>query len=108
MRDDSLSVIPLFPFAPHSTSALEQALANAVRSQMESMAALQAAIEGCAAELRDGGVPPEGMLFAMKTLIRHTARNFPPPGTQASSWAADAYLADIVRWSIAEYYRSTA
>ena len=105
---DTQPVTPLFPFTVGSTSAVELALANTVRSHMDSMAALQLAIEACVAELRDRGVPPEAMLISMKALIRQTARSFPPPGNPASSWAADAYLADIVRWSIAEYYRSTA
>ena len=105
MPHDS-SPIPLFPLTTGSTTAVEQALGKAVRSHLDSMAALQSAIEACAAELRDKGVPPEGMLITMKAFIRHTAASYPPPGNSASSWAADAYLGDIVRWSIAEYYRA--
>ena len=108
MPHDPSPAIPLFAFTPDSRSAVETALATTVRAHLESMAALRLAIEACVAELRDGGAAPEGMLIAMKALIRHTARTFPPPGNVGSSWAADAYLADIVRWSIAEYYRPTA
>lgn len=106
MSHDS-PIIPLFPLTTGSTTAVQQALAKAVRSHVDSMAALQAAVEACVAELRDMGIPPEAMLITMKALIRHTAGSHPPPGNPASSWAADAYLGDIVRWSIAEYYRAT-
>src|SRR5687768_5769117 len=100
--------LPLFPLDPGNTTAVELALGKAVRSHLTSMAALRQAVEACVAELRDRGVPPEGMLITIKALIRHTACTFTPPGNSASSWAADAYLGDIVRWSIAEYYRASA
>ena len=108
MRDSSGPAIPLFPLTPGSTSAVEVALAKTIRSHIDSMAALQLAVEACVAELRERGVPPETMLITMKAFIRHTACSHPPPGNPASSWAADAYIADIVRWSIAEYYRASA
>jgi len=91
-----------------ATSAVEQALERAVQRHLESMATLQQAIEACVLELRAQGLPPETMLVTMKAFIRHTATAHPPPGIAASSWAADGYLEQIVRWSIAEYYRPTA
>ena len=108
MPADEASVIPLFPLNTGNTSAVELALGQAVRSHLDSMVALQTAIEACAGELRDQGIPPESMLITMKAFIRHTACSYPPPGNPASSWAADSYLGDIVRWSIKEYYRATA
>ena len=107
MSDES-RVIPLFPINPGNTSAVELALGKAVRSHLDSMVALQVAVEACAGELRDQGIPPESMLITIKAFIRHTACSYPPPGNPASSWAADAYLGDIVRWSIKEYYRASA
>ena len=88
-----------------ATAAVEQALEKAMHRQLDSMVALQRAVEACAAELRDKRVPPEKMLITMKAFIRHTATSHPPPGNPASSWAADGYIEQIVRWSIAEYYR---
>lgn len=97
-----------FPLTALATSAVEQALEKAVHRHLASMAALQQAIEACVLELRAQGLPPETMLVTMKAFIRHTAGIHPPPGIAASSWAADGYLEQIVRWSIAEYYRPTA
>jgi hypothetical protein len=107
MTHDPAPSIPPFPLNSGNTSAVEYALGKAVRSHMDSMAVLRRAVEACVAELRDSGVPPESMLITMKAFIRHTACTYPPPGNSASSWAADAYISDIVRWSIAEYYRVT-
>jgi len=97
-----------FSLTPSATIAVEQALEKAMHRHLESMADLRRAIETCAGELREHGLPPESMLITMKAFIRHTAASHPPPGTLASSWAADAYLEEIVRWSIAEYYRAPA
>ena len=93
---------------PASTAAVAEALGKAAHRQLDSMKDLQRAIEACVAELRDRGVPPERMLIAIKALVRRTAVTNPPPGNAASSWAADGYLDDVVRWSIAEYYRAGA
>ena len=97
-----------FSLSLSATTAVEQALEKAVHRHLDSMVTLQRAVEACVAELRENGLPPETMLITMKAFIRHTAASHPPPGNQASSWAADGYLEAIVRWSIAEYYRATA
>ncbi len=96
-----------FSLTPDATSAVELALGQAVHRQLDSMANLQRALEACAAEMRAQGLPPEAMLITMKAFIRHTAASHPPPGNLASSWAADSYIDEIVRWSIKEYYRQT-
>ena len=97
-----------FHLTTDATIGVEKALERAMHRHLESMAVLQAAIEACVMELRGRGLPPEQMLITMKAFIRHTAASHPPPGSAASSWAADAYIDEIIRWSIAEYYRATA
>ena len=97
-----------FSLTSGATTAVGKALEKAVHRQIDSMNDLQRAIEACVAELRDQDIPPEKMLIAMKAMIRHTAGAHPPPGNAASSWAADGYIDEIVRWSIAEYYRARA
>lgn len=94
-----------FPLSLIATTAMEQALAKAMHRHLESMANLQHAVEACVGELRDRGLPPEAMLITMKAFIRNTAASHPPPGALASSRAADAYMDEMVRWSIVEYYR---
>jgi hypothetical protein len=104
-RDGNSSVYHLTAGA---TSAVEIALENAVHRHLASMAALQSAVEACVTEMRGKGLPPEAMIVTMKAFIRHTAASHPPPGNLASSWAADAYLEEIIKWSIAQYYRPTS
>jgi hypothetical protein len=103
--DGDLSVYHLTTGA---TTAVEIALENAVHRHQASMAALQRAVEACVTEMRGKGLPPEAMIITMKAFIRHTATVHPPPGNLASSWAADAYLEQIIKWSITQYYRPTS
>ena len=100
--------LSVFHLTPGATTAVEIALENAVHRHLASMAALQVAVEACVTEMRGKGLPPEAMIITMKAFIRHTASSHPPPGNPASSWAADAYLEQIIKWSIAQYYRPTS
>ena len=72
------------------------------------MADLRASVEACVAELRTLSMPPEAVLMTMKALVRHTAREHPPLGYSPSHWAADAFLDQIVQWSVVAYFRTAS
>ncbi|HKG91094.1 MAG TPA: hypothetical protein VKA84_04310 [Gemmatimonadaceae bacterium] len=97
---------PPFSLTLGVTEGVERALEAAVLRHDASMRALRGAIEACVVELHGRGMPPEAVLVTMKAFVRHTAVAHPPYGQFPSSWAADVFMDDIVRWAILAYYRS--
>ena len=64
---------------------------------------LQAEVAGAVREMRDGGMPPEKVIVRVKTAVRAacSARGAKAP----VAMVLDAMVSDVVKWSIAEYYR---
>jgi hypothetical protein len=97
--------VPPFSVSPTSSALLESSLEHAVRRHDATMDRLHRAVDACVADLRDRGMTPEAVLVTMKALLRYTASLHPPPGYQASHWAAEVFVEQVVRWSIAAYFR---
>lgn len=96
---------PPFSVSPGSSALLEQSLAQAVRAHDLSMQRLRDAVDACVAELHGRGMPPEAVIVTIKALLRHTAGAHPPPGYEPSRSSADGLMDEVVRWTIAAYYR---
>lgn len=96
---------PSFSVSPTATTQLEHSLERAVRSRADAMERLHRAVDACVADLHRLGMTPERVLITIKALVRRTAAEHPPPGYTPSTDAADAFIAEIVRWSLVEYFR---
>lgn len=96
---------PPFPFNDTACGNVALALAEAIREQDRSAAKLRQAIAGCTRSLRSLGMLPEAVLITMKAFVKHTAVAHPLSGPDAAWWVADAWMDDIVKWCIVEYFR---
>ena len=94
------------PFFRESADAdgLEKALRNAVRLNKLSMDNLHHAIRNCVGGLRADGMQCEAALLTMKACVRHMARNHAGSDMPEILYS-DPLMDQIVRWSIAEFYR---
>lgn len=95
------------PFFRESADAdeLEDALRNAVRVNKVSMDNLHDAIRTCVVALRADGMQCEAALLTMKACIRHMTRTHARAATSEIQYS-DPLMDQIVRWSIAEFYRA--
>ena len=100
--------VPPFSVSPSASAQLEASLEQAVKRRLESMAHLRDAVDACVTDLHRLGMTPEAVLLTMKALLRHTAAAHPPPGYSASPAAADAFVEQVVRWTIDAYFRVAA
>lgn len=83
---------------------LEDALRNAVRLNKLSMDNLRDAIRTCVGALRADGMQCEAALLTMKACVRHMARKHAGSGMPEILYS-DPLMDQVVRWSIAEFYR---
>lgn len=98
---------PPFPFDATISQDVAWALALAIRQQDETVAKLRAAVAGCTTSLRTQGMSAEAVLITMKAFVKHTSVAHPLSNPEGEWWVADAWMDDIVKWCIIEYYRDT-
>jgi hypothetical protein len=63
---------------------------------------LQAAVCTYVSEMKDAGETGEGVVRAAQSMVHEIGAHFP------SSERTEVLLADMVTWSLAEYYRESA
>lgn len=96
---------PPFPFDTATLKDVAWALAQAIRQHDETVAKLRGAIAGCTTSLRTQGMTAEAVLITMKAFVKHAAVAHPLSNPEGAWWVADAWMDDIIKWCIVEYYR---
>lgn len=96
---------PPFPLDVGLVDDVEAALEAAIRRNDAATARLRMTIERCAVALREQGMTAENVLITMRAFVRHSAAAHPPVGMPREHWSADAWLTDIIHWSLVEYFR---
>lgn len=96
---------PPFPFDVAASADVALALAQAIRQHDETVARLRRAVAACTTSLRAQGMAAEAVLITMKAFVKHTAVAHPLSNPEGEWWVADAWMDDIIKWCIIEYYR---
>jgi hypothetical protein len=91
--------------SPETTHNFDIALHDAVRSSIESMAELRAAVCECVRSLREADVGPVHMILAMKACALDSAGRYHPENDEYPACNVDLLMDQIVRWAIVEYYK---
>jgi hypothetical protein len=98
---------PPFPFDAATSKDVAGALAQAIRKQDETVEKLRHAVAACTTSLRTQGMSPEAAVITMKAFVKHAAVAHPLSNPEGAWWVADAWMDDIIKWCIIEYYRDT-
>jgi len=91
-----------------TTLQFDMALHGAARSSVESMAVLQRAVCDCVTALKARNVSPVDMILAMKACALDSSGRYHPEFNPVPASNVDILIDVIVKWSIAEYYRTTS
>ena len=89
-----------------TTRKFDVALHQAAKSSIESMAVLQRAVVDCVNALKDGNVNVVDMILTMKACALDSSGRYRPELDPLPASNVDTLMDMIVKWSIAEYYRT--
>jgi hypothetical protein len=81
------------------------ALHDAIPSSLETMVELQRTVCECVRSLRAANVGPVQMILAMKACAIDSAGRYKADNDDYPATTVDLLIDQIIRWSIAEYYR---
>jgi hypothetical protein len=89
-----------------TTRYFDIALHSAISSSIDSMENLHTAVCDCVGALRGAEVGPVQMILAMKACAIDSGRRYRPEGDEYPASNVDLLMDQIVKWAIAEYYRT--
>ena len=94
--------------SPETTRHFDVALHDAVTTSIESMAELHDAVADCVKSLRQANVGPVQMILAMKACALDSASRYRPEHDESPASNVDLLIDHIVKWSIAESYKTVS
>jgi hypothetical protein len=90
------------------TRQFDVALHSAATSSLESMTVLHSAVRDCVGALRDGNVGPVDMILAIKACAHDSAARYRPDLDTLPASSVNMLVDQIVKWAIAEYFRTAS
>ena len=92
----------------NTTLQFDVALHGAAVDSIESMTELRDAVCDCVHSLKNAEVGPVQMILAMKACALDSGNRYRPEGDEYPASNVDMLIDQIVRWSIAEYYKNVS